>query len=326
MFATVDEVKALLGRGKSLVLAGEEDLLRAVPQGSWIGGTIPYFMTEDGGRTSRERIFVQPVPTLAHARAPVVYGLDSIAKIGDESPDNGYTILILPAFSAIHQQYALEAPQYHDLFLKTIGGWISGMHLDDIGKRSPLVFDGTRSESFGDKGVALHVELPNSHRAELAIVNIFEPSEGDVIQFPSSGFSANECTVNGETRNFCEYFSSKKLDSRLPLVADFCGALINVSIRELDTAKGEVQFYAPIFQGVSYRLARPVGSYPERFSAAIPAGVNAPAFSCNCVLNYLYGELEHKKTGLLQGPMTFGEIAFQLLNQTLVHITVSPVA
>jgi len=41
------------------------------------------------------------------------------------------------------------------------------------------------------------------------------------------------------------------------------------------------------------------------------------------VLNYVYGELENKRTGNLTGPMTFGEIAFQVLNQTLVHVTVS---
>jgi hypothetical protein len=46
-------------------------------------------------------------------------------------------------------------------------------------------------------------------------------------------------------------------------------------------------------------------------------------FSCNCVLNYLHGQLEGRHTGALLGPMTFGEIAYQLLNQTLVHVSVS---
>ena len=59
MFATIDQVKELLAAGKTLVLAAEEDVLRAVPRGSWIGGTIPYFMTEEGGKTSRTGIFVE---------------------------------------------------------------------------------------------------------------------------------------------------------------------------------------------------------------------------------------------------------------------------
>jgi hypothetical protein len=42
-------------------------------------------------------------------------------------------------------------------------------------------------------------------------------------------------------------------------------------------------------------------------------------------LNYLYGKLEGRKTGDLTGPITFGEIAFQLLNQTLVYLEVTEV-
>jgi hypothetical protein len=33
----------------------------------------------------------------------------------------------------------------------------------------------------------------------------------------------------------------------------------------------------------------------------------------------LYSELEGKKTASIIGPITFGEIAYQLLNQTLVY-------
>ena len=51
--------------------------------------------------------------------------------------------------------------------------------------------------------------------------------------------------------------------------------------------------------------------------------VFSKSFSCNCVLNYLYAGLEGKKTGEFNGPATFGEIAYQLLNQTLVYLTIS---
>ncbi len=38
------------------------------------------------------------------------------------------------------------------------------------------------------------------------------------------------------------------------------------------------------------------------------------------MLNYVYGKLEGRHTGKLTGPITFGEIAYQLLNQTLVYL------
>ena len=46
-----------------------------------------------------------------------------------------------------------------------------------------------------------------------------------------------------------------------------------------------------------------------------------PVFTCNCILNYLYANLEGKKTGSIVGPITFGEIAYMLLNQTMVYLT-----
>ena len=326
MIATIDEVKALLTRGKTLVLAGDEDLLRAVPRGSWIGGTIPYFMTRDGGLTSREVIYVEQVPSFARARSPVVYDERRIGRIGVDAPDNGYTIVILPAFSAIHQRYAVDAPTFKDLFLKSVAGWVSGVHLDDLGRKTPKAFNGLTGDVMADRGVALHVELPRSHRAQIGIVNIFEPGEGDEIRFPTTAFDVRACTINGESQSFYEYFVSRGLDTRLPLVADSCGATINVSIQSLDAANRAVKLYAPVFEGVPYRFARPVESYAQRFAQAIPAGLTEPVFTCNCVLNYVYGGLENQHTGGLTGPMTFGEIAFQLLNQTLVHVTVAPVA
>ena len=56
----------------------------------------------------------------------------------------------------------------------------------------------------------------------------------------------------------------------------------------------------------------------SRFSADA-AGAGNPIFSCNCILNYLYGNLEGKTTPPYAGPVSFGEVAYQLLNQTLVY-------
>ena len=71
--------------------------------------------------------------------------------------------------------------------------------------------------------------------------------------------------------------------------------------------------------GVDYRLARPLPDYRAAFSDQLVGG-GAGQFSCNCILNYLYGELEGKATGDFTGPVTFGEIAYMLLNQTLVRL------
>lgn len=53
--------------------------------------------------------------------------------------------------------------------------------------------------------------------------------------------------------------------------------------------------------------------------------MRSPEFSCNCILNFLYSELEGKRTGELIGPVTFGEVAYQLLNQTLVYLQIEDI-
>ena len=58
----VIEVKAKITDGKRLLLAGDEGLLKLLPTGNWIGGSIPYFMTEQGGLTARHKIYVTELP------------------------------------------------------------------------------------------------------------------------------------------------------------------------------------------------------------------------------------------------------------------------
>jgi hypothetical protein len=105
------------------------------------------------------------------------------------------------------------------------------------------------------------------------------------------------------------------------LVADYNGAMVNISFQAVDAAARKVSLYAPVFEGVSYRVARPLADdYTVIFQRALRAHTEAPVFACNCILNYLYGGLEGKKTGGITGPITFGEIAYMLLNQTLVYV------
>ena len=117
-----------------------------------------------------------------------------------------------------------------------------------------------------------------------------------------------------------------KLDTKLPLVADYYGALVNISFQGVDETEGEVKFYAPVFTGIRYKHAKPVADYEAAFKACLDNQCHLTedrvVFSCNCILNYLYSELEGKTTTPFVGPITFGEIAYQLLNQTLVFLEV----
>jgi hypothetical protein len=319
----VDEVEALIRGGRSLLLAGDEPLLRRLPRGNWIGGTIPYFMSEAGGLAERKRIFVNELPgglTCAGIRR---YGEADVERIYADMPPEAVGVVIAPATSRVHLAFALNAPGFEGFASRPLIGWISGVHLSELGKSTPKVFDGASAQMLGDQAVVMHMALPPRKFASLGILNIFRGGAGSAITFPTSGFSATEVEVDGRRCNLAKYVREKNIDTRLPLVADYCGVSINVSFQEVDDAKGEVRFYAPVFANVSYRHAKPVGDYVKEFVSQLPQGLDGRvAFSCNCILNYLHSALEGRNTGEIVGPITFGEIAYQLLNQTMAYLTI----
>ncbi len=323
---SVGETRALIEAGKLLWLAGDEALMSQLPKGRWIGGSIPYFMGEAGGATTRNHLYVSELPPSIATKVQVkFYGLDTLQNIAKEAPDNGFTLVMIPALTAVHMSYAENAPEHEDMFLKPIAGWVTGIHLDDLGKVKPVVFSGVHAERSNDKVLAMHVTLKPEMSAKIGIVNTFRQGGGDTFEFPETGFSAANCLINGKERNFAEYLLTNRVDTRLPLVADYSGAMINISFQQVDEASKQVSFYAPVFRHVKYRLAAPVQDYVGAFMSAVPSLAGETAFACNCVLNYLYAELEGKRTGNITGPMTFGEIAYQLLNQTMVYLTIEQV-
>ena len=319
---TPDETRSLIASGAWLLLAGDEALLRSLPKGNWIGGTIPYFMTAEGGLHSTDRIFVTELPAATGASIKV-YDASSLPRIAQDHPGHGFTVLLIPAFSSIHAAFAQQVSEFPGIFDRPLVGWIAGVGLDQIGTVSPKVFDGLTGAGSDSHAVALQVELAETDQADLDIVNLFVPGDGPEILFDSAGFAAGEVSIGGERRNLAAYLVEHGIDTKLPLVADYHGAMVNVSIQKVDEAAGTVAFYAPVFPGVGYRLASPLGDYRSTFAGQFKSEGAPVAFSYNCILNYAYAGLEGQSTGRLLGPMTFGEIAYMLLNQTAVHLTIA---
>jgi hypothetical protein len=325
----IDRVQLIekINKGEYLVIAADESVLTDLPSGNWIAGTIPYFMTAEGGTADRNNMFVHTIDGVQSSNAPriTLYDGNSISRIAQEAPEHGFTIVILPAMSEIHLAYAKNSPDYTNMYFSPIIGWISGVHLDDIGSRNAKVgFGPARGMLFDQQAVAMHIPLPVNQLANINIVNLFTQGNGPEIKFKHTGFSATDCTINGEPANLADYIKHAKIDTRLPLVANYSGVMVNVSIQQVDEANNKVELYAPVFADISYRFAKPVDNYIESFNKELSASASEGiSFSCNCILNYLYSELEGKKTRDLTGPITFGEVAYQLLNQTLVYLSIS---
>ena len=319
---TLDQAASLIASGEPLLIAGDETLLAQLPAGRWIAGTIPYFMTTDGGRTSRDLLHVDTLPSQVTDVAVRTYPAADLDRLTADAYDNGFSVIIVPAGSPAHTRYAAEAIDFPGLFDRPVVGWVAGVHLDDLRTATAKVFAGSGTAASAEHAVVLHAQLADGVLASADIVNLFAQGEGPTLTFESTGFSQDKVLVDGVPHAFSDYLHTIGHDTRLPLVADYFGAMINVSFQTVPDSAGPVDLYAPVFSGIDYKLAAPIGDYVTEFESHLPAGTVVPTFSCNCILNYLHSELEGKSTGDIVGPITFGEIAYQLLNQTLVYLTI----
>ncbi|KYG63607.1 hypothetical protein AZI87_14520 [Bdellovibrio bacteriovorus] len=318
----VKEVSAMIQEGKKLLLAGNDSLMSQLPRGAWVGGTIPYFMSEWGGIDTSDMIQVVELPDFVSSQTLISYGAKEIQHIPKDYKDNGVSFIIIPAFSEVHKVFAKECMNFSGLFDSPLLGWVSGYHLQQDSKKVAKVYDGFTGQAYSDRAVVLHLGLAKHKYGKVNILNLFKQGYGDVVRFQSTGFEATTCLVNGESKNLFEYIKERGIDTQLPLVANYSGAMINVSVMSLNEANKSVQFYAPVFSDVDYKFANPVMDYEAEFEKVIKnSDMKNPTFTCNCILNFLYANLEGKKTADIVGPMTFGEIAYMLLNQTMVYLT-----
>jgi len=316
---TVSEVTDMINSGKWLHISGNENLLKKLPSGNWIGGSTEYFMSDDGGGVTDEKLFIAEIP---YDNCKIVsYDEKNIDNITNDAFENGFTIAILPFDSEAHKVYAEKSAGFKGMFAKNIVGWISGFNLSKEGA-VPITVNGTTTESSNSKGVALHIQTPSNQIVSIGIVNIFSPNEnGPEIEFYEDGFVVDKCLVDGKEVVLADYIAQNGIDTKPPLIGSYSGAGINVSFKQVKD--GIVQLYAPVFKNIKYRFANEISDYAKEFEEKLAQFKNAKAvFSCNCILNFLYGELEGKQVQHFYGPITFGEIAYQLVNQTLVYVVI----
>ena len=108
---TVETVSKLINEGKLLSLAGDEKVLSQLPKGNWIAGTTPYFITEkNGGEFAQDKIYVEQLSDFSEEYKIETYSEDNFDEISDNLYENGFTIFIIPAFSEIHEYFALKLP------------------------------------------------------------------------------------------------------------------------------------------------------------------------------------------------------------------------
>ncbi|OHE70679.1 MAG: hypothetical protein A2007_06090 [Verrucomicrobia bacterium GWC2_42_7] len=317
---SVNEASELIKSGNILAIHGSIDLLKTLPLGNWIGGSIPYFMDTAGGIMTEGNVFVENMTPFVRTMNPRWYDANNIPNIFKENKDSSFTYIIIPGLSEVHSKFARDVYSIKDAFTTPSYGWVSGFNLADPNGRA-FVINGKTKEYYHDKILATHCDfIDKSWQLGIDIVNIFETTSDYSIFFDVSGFEIEIAIINGKKCNFNEFIKNNGINIKNPLAANYDGSLINISFKGLENNK--VQLYAPVFPNVEYKLTTIQNNYDNAYRDAVSknsSSLKDKFLTCSCILNYLYGELNGKTIKDSEGPFTFGEIAYVLLNQTLVY-------
>lgn len=324
---TKEEVVRFIKDGRTLVLSGDESILEQLPAGNWIGGTTPYFMDKSKGICTRDRIFVDDFTDIAEEYKIEQFTVDSIKDVAQSSFTNGFTVLILPFEAPVYFEFADNSLTYDNIFDNPVVGFVTGFNFDDMGRATAKVFNGETGEISEDKAVALHIELPEHKVARAEILNLDTVlPDSDQIVFPKTSFVQSDCTINGKPSNIAEYLTEIKYKENAPrpLIADTNGALINRDIKDIDLANKQVTFFSPAYKGDTYFLTNVITNYQSLFNKRLEDLESEAVYTSICVSYYLLGEFENKKINI-EGAFAFGEIAYQLLNKTLVLLEIDTI-
>jgi hypothetical protein len=320
---SIEATNRLIKENRTLLICGEEEYLGQLDKGNWIGGTIPYCMSKNGGGLIGEAaVFVTDFSEEVSSFKIASYAKEEFGPMLDDRFIGGFSYILVPAFSEVHEHYGLNMGNEPSLFDVPTMGWVTGVHLEEIGTKSPKVINGQTGEFFENKICVLHCELPGDSYAELDIVNIYEQGNGDVFTFHKDSFSCSDCLINGEPGNLAEYYIENDINRTLPLVANYAGVPINVDVQEVNAENKTVSFFGPLNVAHEYKLAELVEDRYELFCEKLPTDNSSMICSCNCISSYLNIGMEGKHSGGIVGPFTFGEIAYVLVNQTMVTLSV----
>lgn len=318
---SLEETAALIASGERLLLAGDESILMRLPKGNWVAGTSPYFMTETGCVMPTERISVCVLPPSVTGITARFYDAGQLRGIAADAPNHGFTFIIVPGSSPLLSEFAKNVPDYPGIYNTPLFGWVSGVAVEKRGAECPKAINGLTGEAACDKALALHASLVDGVVAEIGHINLFTQGTGETITVEKAGDVFDTVMVDGKPTNLAEYLQRTDADLQRPLVANYCGAMVNVSIKRVDRDRGLTKLYAPLFPDVEYRLAAPVADFSQTLEHELLKAPAEPTIIINCILNCLYSRMG--AAARLPGLISFGEIAYGLLNQTLVYMALS---
>ncbi|MBQ5549977.1 MAG: hypothetical protein IIT32_02845 [Bacteroidales bacterium] len=326
---TKQEVINLINAGHVMLLSGSDKALSNLPKGKWVAGTTPYFM--DGtGKVDEENIFVDDFTDIAKNAKVEVFDTADVHNIAKHGYDNGFIVMSLPIDTEIYFEFSNKSLEYEGIYNNPLVGFVACCNFNDYGNFGQLktfVGAGNYGQLFHNKAVALYVELPDNITARAEIINLdtIDYSTPKVV-FPKTSFFQSDCTIDGKPGNIAEYME-KYVKPRMggngytQMITSQNGALINRDPKVVDLAKGTTSFFSPAYAGDEYYLVKPGNDYLAMFNEALKAK-KSEIVACFSCISYFFGGSFEGKSIIKNGCYAFGEIAYQLLNKTIVTLEI----
>ncbi len=320
---TKDQVIEFIKQGRIMHLCGNEDTLKGLPKGNWVAGMSPYFM--DGvGKICNDKIYVDDFSFIAEECEVATFDKTDIAEIASRNKyGNGFIFIVLPINSEVYFTFANHSLEYEHIYDNPVVGYVSAVRLEEYGKKQPKVAIGSDGILHDAKAAVMYVKVANRLRVRAEIMNFDTIDYASApLKFPKPGFDQCDCLINGEPGKIGKHLERIKQETgHYPqLITSQNGALVNRDIKYVNAETGEASFFAPIYTEDTYHCVKPNNDYLATFNRRL--GRKTDVIACvSCTSYFMQGDFEYRHIDF-NGVYTFGEIAYQLLNKTIVTLEV----
>ena len=320
---TREQVVEFIKQGRVMHLCGNEETLKDLPKGKWIAGMSPYVM--DGvGKINETKIYVDDFSMIAEKCEFATFDASDISEIAKRNKySNGFVFVILPIDSEVYFTFANHSLEYENLYDNPVVGYISSILLSNYGKIQPKVAIGTDGVLHSDKAVVMYVKVSDRLRVRAEIMNMDSIDDTTpALKFPKTGFTQSDCLIDGKPGNIASYLEAVKarIGHYPQLITSQNGALVNRDTKSVDVQKGEAVFFSPAYESDVYYIVKQNNDYQATFNRRL--GRKTDVIACvSCTSYFWLGDFEYKHIDF-NGVYTFGEIAYQLLNKTIVTLEV----
>ena len=117
MLKTFDETAAMIRENKVLHISASQELLSKLPAGNWTGGSSVYFAADAEKSDTTGKLWVFELD-YDHFKIET-YDENSITDFTEDTYQNGFTIIVLPAETKILQEYAQNSFNYKDILIQS---------------------------------------------------------------------------------------------------------------------------------------------------------------------------------------------------------------